>query len=277
MENDTSDILSVLMAVYIKDQPPFLHLALQSIVEQTVLPDEVVIVKDGKVTKEIEEVICSYTNRFPELFKIVVLENNVGLGAALREGLLHCSGKYVARMDADDISKPDRFERQLEFLNADPDCAVVGGLVQEFINEPGDIQQIRFVPLDASAIIKFARKRSPLNHPTVMFRKEAILAVGSYQDVPYFEDYYLWLRLISADFKIWNINDSLLFFRVGNDMIGRRHGWAYLKKELFFLKKVRAEGHISSGDFVTALFTRIPLRLLPKRQLSFIYKKMLRK
>jgi glycosyltransferase involved in cell wall biosynthesis len=264
---------SILICVYAKDEPGALDISLASIVHQLEQDTaEIILVKDGPLTNELNQVIEVYTNKYPGLFKVVSLNVNNGLGKALNEGLRHCSHSLVARMDADDICTPDRFSKQLQFMEQHPDVSIIGGQIEEFIEVPGDLKRIRRVPLDHDSIITYARTRSPFNHPSVMFRKEAILSVGSYVHMPQFEDYYLWIRLIKAGHRTANLSETILYFRTGNDMVGRRHGFGYMRKEYNFIHAMREFGFISSRQFIMLLLLRLPMRLLPKPILTIVYK-----
>ncbi|MEH6305227.1 glycosyltransferase [Olivibacter sp. CPCC 100613] len=268
---------SVLMSVYNRDKASYLNLALESLLNQSVRPSEIVLIKDGPLTSSLEQCLRMYQQRCPGLFKIVSLEINKGLGAALHKGLQYCSNSLIARMDADDQCYFHRFEKQLAVMRADPAVAVLGTSIEEFRQHPGDLKQYRRLPQNSEDIRQYARYRNPMNHPSVMFRKEAVLAVGSYQDMPLFEDYYLWVRLLLAGYKFQNLPDTLLYFRIGNDMIGRRSGIQYVKKEYHFLKSIKQLGFINQKEYFISLFTKQPLRLLPKRILVYLYKFLLRK
>lgn len=268
---------SVLLSVYFKEKPEFLQIALNSLVNQSKLPNEIVIVKDGQLTKELDIIIEAFRSNYPDLLVIVELKENIGLGGALQEGLKHCKYQWVARMDADDICFPDRFEKQFDYIDSNPEITILGTALEEFEYVPGDIGRIKKQPSDYLRLFAYAKKRCPLNHPTVVFRKDAILKVGSYQKMPFFEDYYLWIRLLKNNYKMENLNIPLLHFRTGNDMIGRRHGWAYMVYEVNFLNAVRKTKFINIKDFCFALITRVPMRLIPKKVLTIVYSKFLRK
>lgn len=266
---------SILMSVYVKDNPRFLQASIKSVVDQLVdIPDgafEFVLVKDGPLTDDLNNLIDAYCREYPRLFKIITLSVNRGLGNALNEGLAHCSHELIARMDADDICVPGRFRKQLRFLEEHPHITLVGSLIEEFRTEPGDLKRVRKVPFSHEDIISFARKRNPFNHPSVMFRKEAILNAGSYRDMPLFEDYYLWVRIMDAGLLGANLQDVLLYFRTGNDMVGRRHGFKYMQKEYNFVLSMKRLGFINQWQFLKLIVLRLPLRLLPKFLLQGIY------
>lgn len=268
---------SVLLSVYINEKPNYFKLAIDSLLKQTLCPSQIVIVEDGPLSDELYKEIKIYEDKYGELFTVVKLKENVGLGAALNYGLAHVKYELVARMDTDDICYSDRFEKQIEFLIQNPDISVVGGSVQEFQSEPNDLGTFRILPSENSELISFSQFRTPLNHPTVIFRKSHILEIGSYKTMLYFEDFYLWVRLIMRGYKIHNLKDPVLHFRIGNDMIGRRSGIQYVKKEFKFLNEAYKIGFLKTSNYILSLIFKLPFRLLPKRFIVFIYKKLVRK
>lgn len=268
---------SILMSVYYKELPEYLEESLRSCVEQTLRPNEIVLVKDGPLTAALDEVIASYVSKYPGLFKIVPLSKNGGLGPALAEGVKHCTHELIARMDSDDISLEDRFEKQINFMQLHKDVAILGGGLNEFRETVGDSGITRVPPAEHDDLIKFARRRCPFNHPTVMFRKTYILEAGSYLPMSHLEDYYLWLRIINKGFRVANLKDVVLYFRTGNDMISRRQGKDYMKREFNFLRTSYREGLLGTYDFYRAVLLRMPARMLPKKMLTFFYETLLRK
>lgn len=267
---------SVLLSVYFNENPLFFKAAFDSVLAQTLKPSQIILVEDGPLTAKLYELINEYLYLHSSLLKVVKLEKNMGLGAALNRGLQESTNEIVARMDTDDICYPDRFEKQLKFMVQNPQISVLGTAVQEFDLQPGDLDQFRALPTDSEKLLYFSKFRNPLNHPSVMFRKSHLLKVDSYQSMMLFEDYYLWVRLQLNGFKIANLSEPLLHFRVGNDMVGRRSGYGYLKKELAFLKEIKTLGFISNKEYLISILCKSPLRLLPKSILTFIYKKVLR-
>ena len=175
-------------------------------------------------------------------------------------------------MDSDDICVPDRFERQVAFMDSHPEIAISSGYIEEFETDPQRPVSTRRVPLTSEAIHRYLKRRSPFNHVAVMFRKSAVLASGNYQSVPYFEDYDLWVRMDQKGFFGANLPVTLVYARIGNDMIGRRQGLSYCRHELFFLRRARESGFLSFPEYLAALVVRIPVRLLPKPILALVYK-----
>jgi len=267
---------SVLISLYIKENPLFLQQALKSVFAQTCLPTEIVLVLDGQITEALQTVIDEYKNKYSDILKIIPLEKNVGLGNALNEGLKHCSHELVVRMDTDDICKPDRFEKQLAVFNQNPNFAVVGSWIDEFMDTPENIISTRKPPEKNADLINYAKSRNPLNHPSVMFQKSMIQEVGGYQHFYLLEDYFLWARLIAAKYELYNIQESLLLFRVSSKMIARRGGWKYAKSEIKLFKTFHKMGLISYPVFLKNIIIRIISRLIPNKIRKFLYKNFLR-
>lgn len=222
---------SVLMSVYKNDNPEYLIQAINSItLEQIVKPNEIIIVVDGLIPIELEEVLEQYKEKCDYL-KTVYLKENRGLGEALKVGLEHCTYNIVARMDSDDISVPNRFEKQIREFEKNNEIDIVGGQIYEFIDNKENIICSREVPLENKKIYKYAKKRCPFNHVTVMFKKDKILNCGGYLSWYNNEDYYLWIRMMENKAKFKNIPEFLVYVRVGDAMYQRRGGIKYFKSE----------------------------------------------
>lgn len=269
-------MFSVLISIYKKENPLFFQQSLDSIFNQTLLPNEVILVKDGPLTNALDTIINEYTKRYSTL-KIINLPINQGLGKALNEGLKHCSYELVARMDTDDIAKPDRFKKQIEVFQKYPNIDVVGAWIEEFENNPSNIISIRKLPETPKEIYDYAKKRCPVNHPVVMFKKSSVLAAGGYQHFPLFEDYYLWVRMLKNGAQFYNVQESLLYFRFSSDMFKRRGGWEYAFNEYKLQKEFRRIDFINTTNLLHNIFIRFTLRILPNNIRSIIYKKLLRK
>lgn len=267
---------TVLLSVYIKEKGIFLQESLNSILKQTQLPDEIVLVKDGPLTNELDNIINEYILSSVIPFKIVKLPVNQGLGNALNEGLKYCSYDIIARMDTDDIAKSNRFEKQIEILEKNSNIDVVGTWVDEFYNNIEIVLSIRKLPERQTAIYEFAKRRNPINHPTVMFRKEAILAVGGYQHFPLFEDYYLWVRTLAGGGQFYNIQESLLYFRTSSDVYKRRGGWKYALNEYRLRKYMWHVYLISYKEFLLEMPLRFGIRIIPSFIRKYIYMIFLR-
>lgn len=266
---------SVLLSVYYKESYSAFCKSLDSIFTQTTCPDEVILVEDGPLGSDLNDIISEYSAKYPTL-KIIPLPTNQGLGKALNEGLKHCSYDIVARMDTDDIAKPDRFEKQLAVFEKYLDIDVVGAWIDEFEDDISEVKSVRKLPELPDDIRQFAKRRNPINHPVVMFRKSAVLAAGGYQHFPLFEDYYLWIRMLMNGAKFYNIQESLLYFRFSPEMFKRRGGWRYVISELHFLQKMRQMHFISFSEFMQNLFVRFSIRLIPNSLRAIIYTKLIR-
>ncbi len=270
MNRMSENNVSVLISVYRKENPVFLSHAIDSIQKQTLPVAEIILVKDGPLSPELDKTINQYQNRFKNL-KVIELLVNQGLGKALAHGLSFCNYELVARMDTDDIASPNRIQKQAEFMMSHPEVVVLGTQIYEFSQVPEDANRIKQVPESFSKVKKFAKLRNPINHPTVMFRKSKILAVGSYKDMPFFEDYYLWLRVLKKGYIIENLDEPLLYFRTGA-MLERRRGASYFKYEYQFFKQILAEGLLSYSNVFLMILTRLPFRFLPSPLLVLLYK-----
>lgn len=265
---------SVLISTYYKEDPRYLVLSLDSVFNQTLPPDEVVLVEDGKLSDELESIVISYEKQHRNL-KVVRLERNQGLGRALQIGLKHCTHELVGRMDTDDICFPDRFERQVKFMTENPDIDISSGSLQEFEGDPSNLIAIKSMPLSHDELARYMKLRNPLNHPAVMFRKSAVLKAGGYQHFQLYEDYYLWVRMFANGAKFANIPECLIYFRVSSDMYKRRGGFKYAYDNIRFQKTLRDLGLISTIDAVKSSVLRSSVFILPNGMRKFIYRKFL--
>lgn len=265
------------MSVYYKEKPEYLQLALESIINQTVKPSEIVLVQDGKLTEELQAVITEYLQNYPTIFKTYALKQNQGLGKALNFGMQKCSNELIARMDTDDIAEPNRFELQIKEFEQDKELMLCGGHIAEFADNPAEITSYRNVPLKHNEILNFAKKRNPFNHMTVMFKKQAVQSVGGYMDMPYFEDYWLWARMLKTGYKVKNINQVLVKVRAGQDMIARRGGNSYIKEIIKFERSICNLGLIDTSTFTKMTIIRILISIIPLGMRTIFYNKFLRK
>lgn len=260
---------SVLLSLYIKEKPEFLKECLESLKKQTLPATEIVMVYDGAITTELEEVVTVYSNILP--IKIIRLPKNVGMGNAFNEGLKNCSYEWVFRMDTDDICLPHRFERQVDFIKQNPNVVLLGSHIAEFNANINDIVSYRKIPIGNQAIRKYSLFRTPFNHMTVTYKKQVAIEAGGYRSY-LLEDYSLWLRIIAKGYEVGNIDDILVYARVGNNMISRRRGKEYIKGEwlLFKLKRYLKLQPLLSNFFIFSL--RASLRILPTNLLKIVYK-----
>lgn len=268
---------SVLMSLYVKENPEYLKLAIDSMLNQTVVPDEIVIVEDGPLNDELYAVVNDYKEKYPEVFSVVVNEKNLGLGLALNEGLKVCKNELVARMDTDDISKPERCEKQLRVFEEKPELAIVGAFVDEFHFSPDEIVSVRAVPEKHEDIYNFAKKRSAFNHPVVMYRKSKVLENGGYADLRRNQDVDLFGRMLFAGCKAENIGESLLYFRSNDALAKRRKSWENTKSYISTIKRFWKMGYSGFGDYVLVATAQMVMFLMPVKLQHWVYKKFLRK
>lgn len=267
---------SVLMSVYNRERPEHLYQSLNSIlIDQTLKPSEVILVEDGPLNAELYSVLDSFEKFHPEL-KRIRLPKNGGLGNALNEGLKHCSYEQVARMDSDDICFPARFEKQVLFMNKNPDIDISGSWIEEFEGNVENKVSVRKVPSSHEEIANFIKKRNPLNHPSVIFRKSAVIRAGGYKHFPLFEDWYLWTRMIANGCRFANIPESLIHFRTSSDMMKRRGGLRYAKDSFRFQNELHRLGLISKFDAIKNGILRGLVYIMPNKLRSLVYSKALR-
>ena len=269
---------SVLMSVYTKENPEYVDRAFRSICdEQSIKPQQIVLVEDGRLNEGLYSVIQKWKSILGDTLKSVPLAENMGLGTALKIGLENCDYEIVARMDTDDIASPDRFEKQLYFLEENPHISVVGSFITEFEGDEQNIYAKRVLPQEPERLSAFAKRRNPLNHMTVMFVKNDVLSVGNYIPFLGFEDYYLWIRMLNAGKQIAKLPMFLVNARAGAAMLGRRGGLGYAITEYKLQREFLRIGFIGILDFMSNVFVRFSTRITPHTVRTIFYKKLLRK
>lgn len=267
---------SVLMSVYYKEHPDYLRQSMQSIYDQTVPTDDFVLVCDGPLTPELDAVISDMQQQFGSRLHVCRLSKNGGLGKALNFGIGQCKNDLVARMDSDDVSRPDRCQRQLAIFYDHPEYSLVSGIVEEFSDTITNVSVRRIVPEHQDDIIAFAKKRNPFNHPCIMYKKSAVQAVGSYQDFYLLEDYYLWIRMLQHGFIGYNLQEPLLWMRAGSDMYKRRGGWKYVQSQHNLFKYMAQTGFITGRQYQIQSVVRLIGAVVPNWLRAFLFKKILR-
>lgn len=268
---------SVLMTVYDKDNPLYFKTALKSMINQTKIPDEIVIVKDGPVNSNIQSVINDIKNESSILIKEIQLEKNKGLGLALNEGIKYCRNELIARMDSDDISLPTRCEKQVIEFEKDSELDIIGCPVIEFIGEINNKVGERKVPLDNNSIYRYCKKRDPFNHPTVMYKKSKLEAVGCYSDLRKNQDTDLWIKMLSNNAKCLNLPDVLLYFRFDEKTYKKRKNWLNTKLLIKIRWKAYLNRFCSFFDFFQVLVAQLIIFIMPMKIQKFIYKNLLRR
>jgi len=264
------------MSVYCKENPGYLRMAMDSIWNQTIPTDDFILVCDGPLNEGLDAVIRGMEKIHPNDLKVIRLEKNGGLGNALNIGIKHCKHELVARMDSDDISRPNRCERQLKVFAKNPEVSIVSGTVEEFSASIYEIEARRVLPKKQESIIKFAQKRNPFNHPCVMYKKSAIENAGGYQSFYLLEDYYLWVRMLQNGCIGYNIQEPLLWMRAGSDMYKRRSGWRYAKSQQALFRYMKDSRFIGPGQYVKSVVIRSASSLTPNWLREFMYKSILR-
>ena len=267
----------MLMSVYAKEKPEYFRESIESMLTQTLLPDEIVIVKDGPLTETLDRVIHEYEEKYPNMFNVCVSDKNIGLGKALNLGLECCRNELVARMDTDDISKRDRCEKQLRMFEKNPELAIVGSYVDEFYSTPDEVVSVRVVPENHEDIYNFAKKRSAFNHPAVMYRKSKVLENGGYADLRRNQDVDLFGRMLFSGCKAENIGESLLYFRSNDALAKRRKSWENTKSYIDTIKRFWKMGYASFTDYMIVAVAQIGMFVLPVKVQHLVYKMFLRK
>lgn len=266
--------ISVLMSVYKNDKPEWFRCAIDSVINQTYAPDEIVLIIDGPIGESLEEEINKVAS-INKLVKVYRNENNLGLGKTLNRGIMLCNNEIIARMDSDDYSVPTRFEEEIKFLN-DTNSDVVGSNVTEFTGEISNVIAIKKVPSNEKEVQEYAKLRNPLCHPTVMLKKSKVLEAGNYLDMKLFEDYYLWIRMLQKGMKLNNISKSLVYMRTSEDMYARRGGYKYFKNQKKLLKYMKKTKFINLVTYLKSLFIRFIVQVLMTKNIrkKFYIKKI---
>lgn len=269
------DNYSVLSSVYHKENPEYLRLAIESILNQTVLTNDFVIVKDGPLTDELDCVLELYAQKYP-FIRIVSLEKNCGLGAALNYGLKHCKNELVARMDTDDYSMPDRCEKQICEFNKDCNLEICGTNIDEFVSDISIIESTKVMPCSMQDIERYARRRNPFNHPTVMYKKSSVVKYGGYSEGQRGEDIELFTKMIFEGAKGYNIPESLLRYRAAPDQFERRSSVTDAEAVINVMKNNYGRHYISLADYLYVVFTQGIGIIIPKRFGKFLFNALFR-
>lgn len=248
---------SVLLSVYHLDSASGLESCLDSIVNQTRPADEIVLVRDGPLGDELDRIIDRFAAGHDQ-FNVISLPENRGLIHALNRGLEHCTGTLILRMDADDIARPERFTRQIDFMESHPDITVCGTAMEEFMENRH--RRIKPVREHHEAIVRQLPWRNPLNHPTVCFRRQDILDAGGYPDLKFLEDYFLWAKLAATGRRLHNLPETLHEYRFNDSTLHRRSGWVNFRNECTLRVWMYRHGlmglHVLAGTIVLQILLR---------------------
>ena len=267
---------SVLMSVYKNEKPGILRDSIQSIYDQTVPTDDFVLICDGPLTKRLDEVIDEMQKKFGKKMRVIRLLKNHGLGYCLRMGVNECKNDLVARMDSDDISVKNRCEKELEVFARNPNLSVVGGFVGEFEVTIDAVKSVRKVPETNEEIIEFGKWRNPMNHPSVMFRRNDIIAVGNYPDMKKCQDWYLWINLLINGYKCYNIQEILVYMREDNTTFERRSGWQYFKIQKQLIDNMYKTKYISTPQYLKSIIVRFGSAMAPNRLRKAMFERFMR-
>ena len=268
---------SVLTTLYKNDNPAFLKQSIDSMLAQTVVTNDYVIVEDGPITKDLEKVLEEYCDNYA-FFHIVKLEENGGLGVALRAGLQECKNELVARLDADDLSAPERCELQLKEFEKNPELAIVGSDMYEFDEDPEKIKDLKRMPATSDQIYQYGKRRNPFNHSSVMYKKSVIESVGSYSTMRRSQDIELWSKVIFSGYKCANINKPLIYFRTdGANRVRRKKKWSNVKSDLKIFKSNYQMGYAGIFDYLYVCLYQITFYLMPEKMANYLYMKLFRK
>ncbi len=268
---------SILMSVYCGENAIEVKECIQSMINQTVKPSQFVLVCDGPLTQELDNVINDFEVNYPDLFDVIRLAENVGIGLAANEGLKHCKYEYVAKMDSNDIAVENRCELQLQKFKENPQLAVLGGYIEEFDEDIQNPFAVRTVPLDHKGICKYAKRRQPFNNVTVMYKKSVVQSVGGYNNLRRGEDYDLYIRILKAGYYTENIDDVLVKVRVEQNSRVKRHSFETFKFFVSTRWNSYKIGYSSFFDFLVCFCAEFVVFICPNRVQHFIYNKFLRK
>ena len=270
---------SVLISVYKNEKPENFAEAMDSILAQTLLPDEIILMRDGPVPEVMQKTIDKYLyGEYRNLFSYYPMEQNRGLGNALRIGVEKAKYDYIARMDTDDVSVPNRFKIQTEYMERHPEISVCGGQIYEFIEKKENVSGKREVPQTHDEITRFMKTRNPFNHVTVMFKRQDVLDAGNYIEMHLVEDYYLWCRMLVKGYQFANLSDILVYARTGENMYLRRGGYKYYLSWKSIENYKLDNGITGITDYVKTLAMRFCIQVLtPNKARGMILKRYARK
>jgi glycosyltransferase involved in cell wall biosynthesis len=268
---------SVLLSLYKKENPEYLRRALGSIWDdQTLKPDQIVLVKDGPLTPDLDTAVEEFGQKIGDIFTVVDLPENVGLGAALNEGLKYCNHELVARMDTNDVSLPERFEKQIAFMEKNADIAASSGILEEWDESLDRLISVRFLPASHEELLRFARFRSPLSHPAAIFRKSIVVGVGGYPPFRRWQDYALWSVILNRGYRLANIDEVLCRQRTGNEFLKRR-GLDF-KNAVHAFWFQREIGFVTTGTLLFHIIAHFVLCFSPgfMKKLFYVYGRRIR-
>ncbi len=266
---------SVLMPLWYKEKNEYIRQSLESMLQQTVAPTEIVLVVDHKLLPETESLLIELQTEYPytQIHKAEKFDlDGKGLGEILAYGVLKCKCEFIARMDTDDIAFKDRCQRELDILISDPSIAIVGGGLQKFTTTPEEIDGYRIPPEQGKKLMEYSKYRNPFNHPTVMFRRQVILQVGNYSALKECEDYELWYRVLKNGYHGYNIQSPVLHYRAGTDMLKRRKNKRFFHQSVKLVLDMKREKYINFLEMSVALGMQVIRFYAPFQINKIVYK-----
>lgn len=268
---------SFLMSVYKKEKVEYLKLSIDSMLEQTIMPEQIVIVEDGELTESLSALLDEYKNKYSDVFTLVKYKENKGLGKALDIGMNYCRNDLIARMDSDDISLKNRCERQLKLFEDDNTLSIVSGNIAEFKENVENIVSIRTVPEYQDKIKKRMRTRSAFNHPAVMYKKSEVQRCGGYGDLKRKQDHDLFSRMMNNGCKAYNIQDIILYFRADDNNHKRRKSWINCKSYIIAQWNIFKRHECNIGELIYVVMAQCFFKIAPLKLIEIVTHKFLRK
>ncbi|MCL2864042.1 MAG: glycosyltransferase [Lachnospiraceae bacterium] len=267
--------LSVLMSLYRNEKKEYLEQAIHSIMQQTLMPDEIVLIKDGSLTDALDKVVDAWQKDCP-ILKIHGFAENKQLGRALQKGVTLCSNDLIARMDTDDIMVATRLEHQFAYMQNHPEISAVGGYIEEF-DDKMEYGKVKKMPFGYKVVGQYGKFRNPLNHMTVMFRKKAVLEAGNYKHFPYLEDYHLWIRMLAIGQKLENMSEVLVRVRTNEGVYNRRGGLRYFARYCKLRKMQYQLDLLNMCEFLQSICFTMFMTLIPSFLRKIVYRRGLRR
>ena len=268
---------SVLMSVYKGEKPEFFNKSVESMMSQTYLTDDFVLICDGPLTDELEEIVQYYEEKYPDIFRPVRLKENVGTGQCANIGIKTCKNEYIVKMDSDDIAMPERCEKQIGLLHSDIRLDMCGAYIEEFDSDTDEFISVKKTPVENDEIHKYARRRNPFNNQTLVFKKSKALSIGGYSSIKRCEDYDFVVNMLRNGSIGRNIPEVLVRYRVTKSNYERRQNWTNTKSFISVRWKIFKSGYSNIVDFIVPCTLQLIIFIMPKSFTGKIYKKLLRK
>lgn len=266
---------SVLMSVYAKEHPEFLRQSIDSMLEQSYPPDDFVLVCDGELTQELDELISEYSRKY-KCFRPVRLKNVTGTGLCANVGISACRNEYIVKMDSDDIALPQRCEISLKYMAEHSEIDMLGAYIDEFDSDTEKYIATKKTPLTDSEIKKYAKRRNPFNNQTLVYKKSVAERVGGYTNIKRCEDYEFVVKMLAGGAVGRNLDKVLVKYRITSDNYERRRNWSNTRSFISVRWKIYRMGFSRLHDFIIPCAMQLMIFVLPKSLTGKIYKKFLR-